>query len=113
MDILTKAMCKPKIINLNDYGIYLMQIMQSGKTVTETTAGVAFLTAAYKAFNGGRLPIAHDESAGMYLVPSGITNTQFTGSLVGALPSGNTIQFIKADIIVMADRIAMFTTMLS
>ena len=111
--ILAKAMAKPKIINLNDFGIYMMDIMSSGETVTPTPAGAAFLAYAYKAFESGRLPIPYDENAQIYLVPSCINDGQMTGSLVGAMPSGETITFIKADIVILDDRIAMFTTMLN
>lgn len=113
MDIIGMAMCKPKIINLNDFGIYMMNIMSSGETVIPTPAGAAFLAYAYKVFESGRLPIPYDEDAQIYLVPSSINDGQMTGSIVGAMPSGETITFIKADIVILADRIAMFTTTLS
>ena len=109
-DPITTAMSKGKIFNLNDYGIYMWEIMSSGQKITEMDCK-ALVNEVSEVLCGKRqLPILHDDQANMYLVPSGANYWQVTASTIGAVSSGS---YVKADVVITHDSVALFVDTLS
>ena len=110
MDMMTMAMCKGKIIELNDYGINLLSLMATGGAELDCSA---FIDEVVKTVRSKRLPILYDATALMYLFPSGVSNMQVTASLVGAEHEDGNYMFVKADLVILGEGVRLFATVLS
>ena len=110
MDMMTMAMCKGKIIELNDYGINLMSLMATGVAELDCSA---FIDEVVKTVRSKRLPILHDETLLMYIFPTGVSTMQVTASVVGAQIMDGNYTFIKGDIVFLREGVRMFTAVMS
>ena len=110
MDMMTMAMCKAKIIKLNDYGIILPSLMATGGAEMDCSA---FIDEVEKTVRNKRFPILYDATALMYVIPSGVSNMQVTASIVGAQFMDGTYVFVKADLVILREGVRMFTAVMS